>query len=168
MVELSSLVVSSLTGVFGVVIGAVISNYLNQKIARQSTRKDLIFKKKIEYFEKILECISKNTELYKNSIKRIEKGYEKKDILDILNHLRSNRKKFEIMNSPLYLDISKISFKIRQFVTREKIIFLYFEKLQDEVLTKEEAVKNLNIDLLEIRRIGGDIVHILRKHLKED
>jgi len=168
MVEISSLVVSSLTGVFGVVIGAVISNYFNQKIARQSTRKDLIFRKKIDYFEKILESVSKNTELYKNSIKSIERGYKNKDIKNILNNLKSNRKKFEIMNSPLYLDIGRISFKISQFVSKEKIIFLYFEKLLEGIVTKEEAIKALNFDFFELKKVGGEIISILRNNLKED
>jgi 5-methylthioribose kinase len=99
MVEISSLVVSSLTGVFGVVIGAVISNYFNQKIARQSARKDVIFKKRIDYFEMILGCIEKNTELYKNAIKHITKYYNKKEIYKQLKILKNERKKFEVKNS---------------------------------------------------------------------
>jgi len=168
MVEISSLVVSSLTGVFGVVIGAVISNYFNQKIARQSSRKDIIFKKKIEYFENILNCIEKNIELYKNSIKMTEKDLNKKELEKIIANLKSGRKKFDVMTSPLYIDTSHISREILRFVSREKTIFVYFEKLRDNLIEKEDAARGLNLDLIELKKIGAAIVKILRKKLRED
>lgn len=168
MVEISSIMVSSVIGMFGVVVGAVISNYFNQKIARQSARKDIVFKKKIEYFERILECIDSNIELYKNSIRLIEHNYSTKQVSKVINDLKLKRKRFEIKNSPLYMDIRKMSGKIIQFVDKEKSIFFYLEGMKENKIAKERAIYQLNLDLEKLKEVGGQIVLIMRSGLFEE
>ena len=166
--EFSSVILSTFVGMFGVVIGAVISNYFNQKIARQSAIKDLIFKKRIEYFEKLLDCIEKNIALYKNSVNVLEKNSDKKNVGKILNKMKKDRKKWEILNSPLYLDVKPISIKIMQFVDVEKKIFSHFENLKIQKISKEKFVASLNLQLLQLRTIAGELVCVLRRKLRTE
>ena len=164
--ELSSVVLSTFIGMFGVVIGAIISNYFNQKIARQSAIKDLIFKKRVEYFEKLLECAEKNIELYKNSIRELEKNSDKKSINKIISKMKKDRRKFEKMNSQLYLDIKKISAMIKSFVETEKSIFFNLEQFENFPY-KKKKIYELNICLLKLEKITDGLIIILRKKLIE-
>jgi len=164
--ELSSVVLSTFIGMFGVIIGAVISNYFNQKIARQSAIKDLIFKKRVEYFEKLLECAGKNIELYKNSIRALEKNSDKKTLDKIVSKMKKERRKFDKMNSPLYLDIRKISAKIRRFVDIEKSIFFDLERFEN-FSDKDKKISDLNLCLVELKKITEELISILRKKLIE-
>ena len=164
--ELSSVVLSTFIGMFGVVIGAIISNYFNQKIARQSAIKDLIFKKRVEYFEKLLECAEKNIELYKNSIRELEKNSDKKSINKIISKMKKDRRKFEKMNSQLYLDIKKISAMIKSFVETEKSIFFNLEQFEN-FPDKKKKIYELNICLLKLEKITDGLIIIIRKKLIE-
>jgi hypothetical protein len=148
----------------GVVIGAIISNYFNQKIARQAAKKDTIFKKKIEYFENIVQTIGKNIEIYNKIIKKIEKENSPKKINEAIKYLKEKRKKFEIMTSPLYLDITPISNEIKKFVSLEKNIFANLEKINKDN-SKKDLIYAIRLDFIEIRRIGTSIVIILREDL---
>jgi predicted esterase YcpF (UPF0227 family) len=165
MADLSSALITTLTGMVGVIIGATINNYFNHKIARQSAKKDIIFKKEIEYFERIVDTIEKNIELYKRSIKRLEKNYTKKDVSRVFEELKKDRKKFEIMTSPLYLDIRQISSRIRNFVAIEKLIFAYLDKMRDSNYSKSELSIALNLNLIELQKVGNSIILLLREHL---
>jgi len=129
MVDIGSAILTTLTGLIGVVIGASISNYVNHKIARQAAKKDTLFKKKLEYFEKVINTLVKNTQMYKNAIKQLDKTNKKAEIIEILKSLKKNRQKFEVMTSPLYLDTRKISSQIKEFVGIEKTIFNEIEKI---------------------------------------
>lgn len=168
MAEISSAIVSTFTGLVGVIIGATINNYFNHKIARQSAKKDIIFKKEIEYFEKIVETIEKNIELYKKSLKKLEHNSSKKDIGDILKNLKKERRKFEVMTSPLYLDVRPIVSGIRHFVAVEKMIFSYFDKMNGKDYPKQELIIRLNLNIIELQKVGNSIIFLLREHLMRE
>ena len=159
----SSILITTLIGMLGVVIGAIISNYFNQRIARQAARKEIIFRKRIEYFEKIVECIEKNTKLYESAIKELVKNTSKSSASRILQKMKKERKKFDIMTSPLYLDTRPISKMIRHFVNIEKRIFLYFE-----TNTEEDKIKGLKENYKQLRRVGDRIIFELRTNLLKE
>ena len=166
MVEISSAVTSTMIGMMGVVIGAIISNYFNQKIARESARKDIVFKKKIEYFEKIVDTIEKNTKLWQNSIKDLERQVEKKKVQKIIDNLKLNRKKFEVMTSPLYLDTRQITKIIKIFVNIEKIMFSFLEQLKRySKENEEENILGLRKSIKELELTGNKIIFELRTNL---
>ena len=147
----------------GVVIGAIISNYFNQRIARQAARKEIMFRKRIEYFEKIVECIEKNTKLYESSIKELAKTAGKSSTGRILQRMKKERKRFDIMTSPLYLDTRPISKMIKHFVNIEKRIFLFFE-----ADAGEDKIKGLKENYKQLRKIGDKIIFELRTNLLKE
>src|SRR3989344_7766059 len=149
MVELSSAVLTTLIGMLGVVIGAIISNYFNNKIAAKSARRDMIFRKKTEYFEKTVECIEKNIKIYKNSAREAEKNAKKEEINRIIHKLRENRAKFDVMASRLYVNSENMAGMIKKFVNIEKMIFLYFEKLKEKE-DEAEALRSIRNSLKEL------------------
>jgi len=167
MVELSTALTTTMIGMLGVVIGAIVSNYVNQKIAAKSVRRDIIFRKKIEYFEKIVECINLNKKLYENSIKQAIKNSSKPQISKIIDSLKKNRKKFTITTIPLYLDISLISKRIRYFVSIEKKIFHSFEMLK-EPEEHEVTIQNIRQAIKLLESIGEKIILDMRKELNRD
>ena len=168
MIELSSAIVSTFTGLIGVIIGAIVNNYFTHKIARQAAKKDIIFKKEIEYFEKIVVTIENNKALYRKSLKKLEASSSKKEFLKILENLKKSRQKFQVMTSSLYLDIRPITFKIKQFVAIEKIIFSYFDKLNNSTYSKQELIIGLNLKLIEMNKVGDSLITLLREHLKKE
>ena len=167
MVEMSSAVLTTMIGMLGVIVGAVISNYFNQRIVRKSARKDIIFKKKMEYFEKVVNCVEKNTELYSNYTKSIEKNT--KNPKKVLDKVKRERQNFDIMTSPLYLDVKPISNRIKQFVNSEKKAFLYFERLKNSKgEEREEIIRGLKINQKELEIIGERIIQQLRNELSKE
>jgi len=167
MVELSSALVTTMIGMLGVVIGAIISNYVNQKIAAKSVRRDIIFRKKIEYFEKIVECINSNAKLYESAIKQAVKNSGKAHISKIISDLKKNRKKFIVTAIPLYLDISIISKRIRYFVSIEKKIFHSFEMMKNSE-EQDEIIENIRHAVKLLDSIGEKIILEMRKELNRD
>jgi len=98
----------------------------------------------------------------------LEKNSDKKNVGKILNKMKKDRKKFEILNSPLYLDVKPISIKIMQFVDVEKKIFSHFENLKIQKISKEKFVASLNLQLLQLRTIAGELVCVLRRKLRTE
>jgi len=160
MAEASSILTSTIIGMIGVVIGAIISNYFNQKIARESARKDMIFRKKMDYFEGITECIGSNIKLYQNTIKEAERN---NNIRKIISSMKKNRKKFRIMSSPLYINTKIISHLVREFVSIEKRIFFCFEEMKK----KRNMLEELKITLHELKAKGNIIASYLKEKLNE-
>ena len=167
MVDFSSAIVTTFTGLIGVVIGAILSNYVNQKIARQAAKKDVVFKKKIEYFENIVRSVGTNIKLYRKSIKQLEAQKNKANIKKILKNLKQSRLKFEMLTSPLYMDPRRISIEIKKFVGVEKIIFKCFERMQAKEDSIEELTKNVKISFKRLQELGNSLTIFLRNELAE-
>lgn len=170
MVDLSSALITTFTGMVGVVIGATINNYLTQKINRHTTKKDIIFRKKMEYFEKLVESIEKNLELYKKSIKKLERINSKKEAELVLSLMKKDRKRFEPANSSLYLDTREISENIKRLVAIEKLIFLGVANLStsNSDLSNSEVLKDLKQKTEDIQKLGQSIILNLRKDLLKE
>jgi 2-hydroxy-3-keto-5-methylthiopentenyl-1-phosphate phosphatase len=158
---------SNLTAIImliGILVGALISPRVSHKIGTEHSRKDLIFRKKLEYFEHLLEAIETNIRLYKQTIKKIEISESDKELRKLVAELKENRKHFLIMSSPLYFDIRKISEKIIRFVRVEKEIFnraSLIEKSKDRKIALEELKKILIL----LNKRGNDILLEMRKEL---
>jgi xanthosine utilization system XapX-like protein len=138
----------------GILVGTLITPKINQKVSTEHNRKDLIFKKKLEYFEKIAEVIEENRRMYQQIVGKLTCAKSKKEIKKIIEEVKQTRKKFLIKSSPLYFDTRILSEKIMNFVRIEKNIFYEAEKMnnsKDEFLeTLKENVKRLNIKSNEI------------------
>jgi hypothetical protein len=160
----SSILITTLIGMLGVVIGAIISNYFNQKIAAKSARRGLIFNKKIEYFESIIETLRNNLRLYRNSLKEYKKTRKAKKIL---KKMKADRKKFDVKNSQIYLDTRTISKKIRQFVLNEKTIFKSFENLSKNKEDKEILIKIIKENIKNLEKISNSLVDYMRNEIEK-
>ena len=160
----SSILITTLIGMLGVVVGAIISNYFNQRIAAKSARRGLVFNKKIEYFEGIIETIKNNLKLYRNSLKEYEKKRKTKKIIE---NMKKNRKKFEIKNSEIYLDTRIISRKIKQFVINENNIFKSFENIEKNNEDKETLVKLIKESIKNLERISNSLVDYMRAEIEK-
>jgi len=138
----------------GILVGTLITPKINQKVNTEHNRKDLIFKKKLEYFEKIAEIIEENRRMYQQTVGKLTYAKNKIEIKKIVEELKQTRKKFLMKSSPLYFDTRILSEKIMNFVRIEKNIFYEVEKIdnnQDEVLENlKENVKRLNSKSNEI------------------
>lgn len=157
--------ITAIIMLIGILVGALISPRISNRISAEHSRKDLIFRKKLEYFEKILEIIEKNIRLYKQTIKEMEfLSTNNKELKRLVIKLKENRKHFLIMSSPLYFDIKRISEKIIRFVRVEKEIFnraSLLEKSRDKKIAIEELKKILEM----LKRRGNDILIEMRKEL---
>lgn len=164
MVDITAAIVTTITGLTGIAIGASISNYVSHKVARMEGKKDTLFKKRLEYFEKITETVIKNIQMYKHSIKQLEKSANKKEINSIIKSLKKDRKKFEVMSSPLYFDTRLLSSQIKHFVNIEKGIFFEFEKMvkNENPRTHLSVLKDY---YQKLNWLGRNIIFNLRENI---
>lgn len=163
MVELTSAVTTTLIGMMGVVVGAAISNYVNQRIAAKSARRDLLFKKKVDYFDRIVACIEHNLKLYTIWKRKMETKASLTSIDQALKALKKNRARFDISTSALYLDVSVFSHDIKRFVALEKQIFALFERLKNEDL--EIILDTLRQTVHALEQTGNVIIKKMRREL---
>ena len=89
--DLNASMLAVLVGMLGIFFGTLISPYINHKLTQRYNRKDLFFKKKLEYFEGITECIEKNIKLYRNSINKAEQNNQ--ETKEIIENIKKERKK---------------------------------------------------------------------------
>ncbi len=168
MADISSIFATTMIGMIGVVLGAIVSNYVNQRIALKSGRRDIIFKKKMSYFEGIVKCIEDNTKLYLNSIREIEKKTKRKIVLKLLKKLKENRKKFNAETSPLYIDTRIFSKQIKSFVSTEKIIFAAFENLEKMPEERINILKSLKVNIKILIKKGNTLISEMREYLLKE
>ena len=76
----------------GILVGTLISPRIQHRVGMQHSRKDVIFQRKLKYFESIAETIEKNKKLYNSLIFKIEDSKTKKQIEEILEELKKERK----------------------------------------------------------------------------
>jgi len=162
---------SNLTAIImliGIIVGAVISPRMSHKIGYEYNRGEVIFRKKLEYFEKILETIENNKRAYNIAIKKIGISKNKSAVKEIVAEMKQQRMRFLPMSSPLYMDTRNISEKVIRFVRVEGIIFNRIEGL---VTKNKKEVKLITAQLekdLEILTLrGNEILFEMRKETKK-
>jgi len=152
----------AIVALIGVLFGAFLSPIINHGLNLSYTRKDIIFKKKLEYFEKIFECLENNLRLYNKAVNMTEKEAPK----NILNLLKKERKNFLIMSSPLYFDSANLAKKIKIFVRGENKIFSGFKLLSRiDRKDREEIIPHMKKDVVQLREVANRIIFMMRKSL---
>lgn len=143
--------------------GAAAGSYFNLK----SARKDVLFKRKLEYFEKLAQDIEKNIRNHKKIILSLSVSSKKKNIEKNIIELKQNRKNFFVMASPLYFDITPMTNKITAFVNVEKNIFANLEKIMKSKnkSDKENIIIELNNSLQMLNKAGNSIISEMRLEL---
>lgn len=149
----------------GIVVGTIISPRISHKIGTEFSRRDLIFKKKLEYFEKIIETIDKNKKVYNDSICKLENVKGKKEVEKIMENIKQNRRNFSRMASPLYFNTQNLSEKIIHFVRIEKNIFNLISELKNNPTQQEEVIEKLKEDLKKLYKQGNEILLEMKKEL---
>jgi predicted esterase YcpF (UPF0227 family) len=166
-IDISSSLITTLSGMAGILIGASIGPVINNHLTAKYGKRDLLFKRKLDYFEKILDTIEKNTRLYKQEIRKLEVSKDYKEIKKFSQRLKTERKNFLIMSSPLYFDVRNISERIIRFVKIEKDIFNRISPL-DKLNEKEKGVlvEQLKRMLVILEKRGNEILFEMKKELK--
>ncbi len=149
----------------GILVGTLISPRINQQVSTEYNKKSLIFQKKLEYFEQIIEAVEKNKKLYYNSICKIEEAKKNSEIDKAVEEIKKNRKRFLKMASPLYFNTQRISEKIIYFVGIEKNIFNRISLIKQNKDKKENIVELLKTDLKRLKTSGNEIVSEMKKEL---
>jgi len=150
----------------GILIGTLISPRIQHRMGIKHDRKNLIFQRKLKYFEEIVETIEKNKKMYSNLIFKIENSKTKSQTENIIEELKENRKKFFVMASPLYFNTKSFSEKIIYFVKIEKDIFNEISQFKEANKgTKEEIVENLKDNLKKLNKKGEEILYETKKEL---
>lgn len=158
--------ITAIIGIAGILLGTLIAPRVNHNLGARYNRKDLLFKRKLEYFEKIVDTIEKNKRMYHQAIGKIEFSENNKEVKKVIEELKQSRKNFLIMASPLYFDVRNLSEKIIRFVRVEKEIFNRISSLgkedKKEIPILIEQIKNL-IEILNKR--GTDIILEMKREL---
>lgn len=149
----------------GIVVGTIISPRISHQIGTEYSRRDLIFKKKLEYFEKIIETIDKNKKMYNDSICRLEHIKNKKEVERVMDDIKRGRKNFSRMASPLYFDTRNLSEKVIHFVRIEKDIFNLTSELRDNLSQQEEIIEKLKEDWKKLYKQGNEILSEMKKEI---
>lgn len=159
---------TALSGLIGVLIGASLGPVINHQLTTRYSKRDVIFKKKLDYFEKVLDTIEKNMKLYKESVRKIESSKDSKEIKKIIENMEAGRKNFLVMSSPLYFDVKKISQKIISFVKIEKDIFNRISSLKEmNEKEKEILTEQLKRMIAILSKRGNLILLEMKQELKK-
>ncbi len=148
----------------GILVGTLISPRIQQRMGIEHGRKDLLFKKKLEYFEGIVNTIEKNKRIYYKAISRIEFSKSNKEIYKIIEELKKGRENFLILASPIYFNTKNFSEKIVSFVRIEKDIFNKIPELK-KIKEKKRIMDQLKENLKSLNRRGEEIVLEMKKEL---
>jgi hypothetical protein len=162
--DFTTTVITLFTGLIGVLCGTAVSSYFNMK----SARKDVLFKRKLEYFEKLAQDIEKNIRLHKKVILSLSNLSKKKEIAAHIEELKQNRKIFLIMASPLYFNVEPLGEKITAFVGIEKEIFETFNELIKNYGAESSRARNLfelGEKLKKLSKAGEAIIAEMRNEL---
>jgi hypothetical protein len=160
-IDISAGAVTASVGLFGILIGTLIGPYVNHKLNLKNARKDIIFKRKLEFFEKLAENIEQNLRIYKSAIGEVETKKTPRDIKKIINGLKEKRKNYLILASPLYFNIKNLSIKITNFVEIEKNIFNDFTKITKD----KEIISNLKEKLNNLTSSRDSVINEMKKEL---
>jgi len=106
-----------------------------------------MFKRKLEYFEKLSKDMEENLRLHKKAILSLSESSKTKDIEQNISVLKQGRKSFLFMSSPLYFKTDMMTEKITAFVNIEKNIFSHLENLLQK--PKKSAKARILFDLRE-------------------
>ena len=151
--DINSSLLTIATALIGILCGAAVSSYFSLK----SARKDLIFKRKLEYFEKLSKDIEENLRLHKNIIMSLSESSKIKDVEDNLAKLKQKRKSFLINSCPLYFKTDRMTERIMAFVNAEKEIFGIIEALKNGGKTiKAQTIFDLRAALQKLNKALDD------------
>lgn len=150
----------------GILVGTLISPRIQHQMGTEYSRKDLIFKKKLEYFENVIQTIEKNKKMYHNLTCKIENSKTNSQIDKCVEELKKERKKFSVMASPLYFNTKIISEKIIYFVRIEKDIFNKMSQLKEgDKDEKERIIEQLKGNLKNLNKKGAEILYEMKKEI---
>lgn len=151
----------------GILLGALTGAVINHRLSAKNKKEEFLFHKKADYFEKIIESLENNLKLYHNAIEKAQKS-NKKEIKELLNKLKKERKNFRISTSPLYLNTNKISKRVIKFVSIEKNTFAEFSRLQETTKEdeKERIIAKLKFNFQGLKKYANEIVMEMKKHMR--
>lgn len=162
--NITSGTLTAMVGLVGIILGALMGPLMNHRIGLRYSRRDLIFKRKLEYFEKIVETIEKNKKIYNNSISKIESSKTNSQINLIINELKQNRQNFFVMASPLYFNVKIFSDRIIEFVAIEKDILDKISEIKDNK-NKDKKIQEIKKDLEALNRKSQEIIIDMKREL---
>jgi len=149
----------------GILVGTLISPRIQHRVGMEHSRKDLIFQRKLKYFENIIETIEANKKMYLNLIYALEDSKNNSEIKKVIEELKKNRKKFFTGTSSLYFNIKTLSEKITLFVGIEKDIFNRISQLEKNKEEKQNIIECLRNDLENLNKRGDEILYEMKKEL---
>lgn len=156
---------TAIVGLLGVLLGALVSPYMNNRLNARYSKVGLMFERKLEYFEKVIETMEKNRKMYTNAVCKIENMKKISQIEKIIDEIKKERKNFQKTASPLYFNTQKISEKIIYFVRIEKNIFILISELKEHKDKKESIIERLKEDLRKLNKKGNEILVVMKKEL---
>ena len=164
VLDITSGSLTAVVGLVGILLGALIGPFTNHRLGATYSRRDLIFKRKLEYFEKVVETMERNKKMYHNALCKIQNSKNKKETENIILELKQNRNNFFIMASPLYFNTRRFSDEIVSFVDIEKNIFENISKIRSN---NKETIEKIKEDLEGLNRKSKEIIFDMKRELKK-
>jgi len=164
---MNSALLTTAIGMMGVIAGTLAGSYFNHRFAQKNAKKDILFKRKLEYFETMADKIEKNRRMYRNAINELKLMRDNKRIQKILATLKKERKTFLISSSPLYFNNEIMGKKIRHFVKIEKEIFERISKIKNNA-EREHEISFLEEDLKKLIFYEELIIKSMKNELRKD
>lgn len=166
--EINTSVLTIFVGMLGIILGTLIAPFLNHQLNLKYNRRDLMFKKKLEYFESLTSAIEENIRLYTGCLKEAERAKSEKAIEKIIERLKEGRKKFHVLSSPLYFNIKLLTQKIKIFVRFEQNIFYGLQKLKQEIKVpeyKKRVIQIIKDQITQLEQAGNNAIFEMKKQL---
>ena len=158
-------IVALIIGFLGIILGTFLSPYLNHRLNVKYERREIFFKKKLEYFEEIAKNLEENIKNYKGAIGKAAEIKDKKELDGILEDLKKKRKRFKVMSSPLYFNTGILAEKILNFINLEKNIFFNLKDMLEKNKIDKNPINGLKNTLEELKKTGSEVINEMKKEL---
>lgn len=146
-----------LSGTIGIIIGTLISIYLNYKIQIKLIKKEFVFKEKIKQYEKISDKINQIQEICLKAIALRREG-EKETKLELPKRISSSKEILEY-----FLMFSPPNFNYTSPIIKKML--LEYKKYLEETSKKSNYSKN---EILEISKEINSFTNTIRKQMKKE
>lgn len=145
-----------------------LSPYLNHKLNLKYNRKDIFFKKKLDYFEGIAKNLEENIKMYKRHMGGLQETKTLKEIKKTFEKLKEERKKFYILASPLYFNTKRLADRIQIFIKLEKQIFSDFKGMVENKKIRDATIGELQEILDKLRISGSEVMNEMKKEIDRE
>jgi len=168
-INLQTVLISAIASIIGGIVVAIINPYLTHRLNLKYIEKEIFFKKKLKYFEKLGDGFEKETNDYVELIDRIKKTKDEKSIQKLIQKIKNIKKcKNTIFRiTPFcFFDKKELYERVTEFCLIENEIEKIFLEYKECNKKRKELSNLLSKKRLQLIEKSQEIINTIKTELK--